>query len=154
MTSLYRRSNRLFFSLRQLRRYLYLFCILLAPIYKELGQFLRCCASEMSWLRRINPYFTARISTLGKRASQLSLSTILVNQEICDMHVLRLFTVEEARFIWPEQNVGLARRLVFLLVRMRRRLASIEHTAPRFATIFSNHRPSSIIRLYDIGNSG
>ena len=61
MSSLRRRSNRRFFSLRQLRRYLHLFCLLLAPIYKELGQFLRRCASEMSCLRRINTYFTAWI---------------------------------------------------------------------------------------------
>jgi hypothetical protein len=61
MLSLRRRPNRLFFSLCQPRRYLHLFCLLLASIYKELGQFMRCCASEMSWLWRINPYFTAWI---------------------------------------------------------------------------------------------
>ena len=62
MLSLCRRSNCLFFSLCQLCRYIHFFCLLLAPIYKELGQFLLRCAGEMSCLGRMNPYFTAWIS--------------------------------------------------------------------------------------------
>ena len=61
MLFLRRRSHYRFCSLRQLRRYIHLFCSLLTPIYKELGQFLRRCASKMSCLRRINPYFTTLI---------------------------------------------------------------------------------------------
>ena len=66
MLFLHPRPNRVLFFLLELRRYLHLFFLLLASIYKELGQFLRCCAGEMGWLSRINSYFTAWIPHLVK----------------------------------------------------------------------------------------